>query len=98
MSDDQDADTLQVQLANLERIALIAGMTLAADWVRDHHAHAVVWVEDADGHPEKMFAWLAKERKLDPITCAVCNRVATEVDNSHPYFQSYDRCAAHLRD
>ena len=96
--DDAAANSLQQQLAALERIALLAGMTEAADWIRDHHAHAVVWVHDADFHPEKMFAWLAKERKLEPITCAVCGRVATEVDNSHPYFMEYDRCAAHLKD
>lgn len=90
-------ETLQDQLKSLERIALLAGMTIAADWIRDHNAHAVVWVENGKGVPEKMFAWLAKERKLSPITCAVCNRVATEVDNLHPYFQTYDRCAAHLK-
>ena len=91
-------ETLQEQLFALERIALIAGLKEAADWIHDHGKHAVVWVEDADGHPEKMLAWVAKERKLDPITCAVCGRVATEVDNAHPYFMSWDRCAAHLKD
>lgn len=96
--DDDNAVGLTDQLAALERIALLAGMTLAADWVRDHHAHAVVWVEDGSGTPERMFAWLAKERKLEPITCSVCGRVATEVDSLHPYFQSWDRCAAHLND
>jgi len=79
----------------LEKIALIAGMTLAADWVQEHSVHAVVWVEDGNGHPEKMPAWVAKERKLEPIICAVCGRMATEKDSLHPYHQNQDRCAAH---
>jgi hypothetical protein len=98
MSEHEEAESLQEQLAKLERIALISGMPLAADWIRDHHEHAVVWVEDANGHPEKMFAWVAKERKLEPIKCAVCGRVATEVDSLHPWHQEYDRCAAHIHD
>lgn len=96
VSDGGDVESLQVQLRAIERIALISGMTLAADWIREHHAHAEVWVEDADGHPERMFAWVAKERNLEPITCAECGRVATEVDSLHPYHQEYDRCAAHV--
>lgn len=94
---EEAAENLQGQLAALERIALLAGMTLAADWIREHHAHAVVWVEDGNGAPERMFAWLAKERKLEPITCAVCGRVATECDSLHPWHQEWDRCAAHLK-
>ena len=92
----ESAEALQDQLARLERLALVAGLTLAADWVRDHHAHATVWVEDGNSAPEKMFAWTAKERKLSPITCSVCGRIATEVDTLHPYHQEWDRCAAHV--
>ena len=93
---DEQAETLQEQLAKVERIALISGMREAADWIRDNSKHAVVWVEDANGAPERMLAWVAKERHLEPITCAVCGRVATEVDSLHPYHQEFDRCAEHV--
>jgi len=82
----------------IERIALIAGMKIAAEWIRDNSKHATVWVEDPNGHPEKMLAWVAKERKLEPIKCAICEHVATEVDSLHPYHQTYDRCAAHTNE
>lgn len=95
MSENQ-AETLQIQLAKIERIALIAGMNEAADWIRNNSKHAVVWVEDTDGMPEQMLAWVAKERGLEPITCAVCGRVATEVDSLHPHHQEWDRCAEHV--
>ena len=97
MSTPNDADDLQTQLDTAERLALVAGLPLAAQWIRDHSRHATVWVEDANGSPERMLAWVAKERKLDPITCAECGRVATEVDRLHPYHQEWDRCAAHAR-
>lgn len=91
-----DGDVLQAQLDTAERLCLVAGLDLAAQWIRDHSQHATVWVEDAHGAPERMFAWVARDRGLEPITCAVCGRVATEVDRLHPYHQEYDRCAAHV--
>lgn len=45
-----------------------------------------------------MFAWLAKERKLEPISCAMCDHVATEVDSLYPYHRERSRCAAHIKD
>jgi hypothetical protein len=90
-----DAEVLQAQLDTAEQLALVAGLPLAAQWIRDHSQHATVWVEDADGHPERMLAWVAKERGLHPITCAICEYVAIEVDHYHPYHQEWDRCAAH---
>lgn len=95
MEDQDEPQNLHDQLAKLERIALLAGFELAAEWIRDHHGHAVVWVEDGAGLPERMFAWVAKERKLEPITCAVCGHAATEIDSLHPFHQEWDRCAAH---
>ena len=92
----RDPEELQRQLTALERIALLSGFRLAADWIRDNAAHDSVWVETGTGTPEKMFAWVAKERGLIPIACAVCGRVATEVDSLHPYHQEWDRCAAHI--
>lgn len=94
----EDAESIQDQLIRLERIALAAGLFSAAQWVRDNHAHATVWVEDGKGDPELMFSWLAKERKLEPITCAICDHVATEVDSLYPYHRERSRCAAHIRD
>ena len=94
MSDEETAETFQDQLLKLEHIALIAGLNLAAEWIRDHSGHAVVFVEDSDGYPERMLDWVAKERNLQPIACAACGRPATEVDYLHPYHQEYDRCAA----
>jgi hypothetical protein len=96
--EEADADNLEAQLDMLERIALVIGMPLAAEWVRDNRKHATVWVEDGNGEPEKMFSWLAKERKLEPITCAMCDHVATEVDSLYPYHQERSRCAAHIKD
>lgn len=93
-ADEAAAEALQEQLDRAERLALVAGLPLAAQWIRDHAQHATVWVEDANGHPERMLAWVARERGLEPITCAVCGRVATEVDTLHPYHQEHDRCAA----
>lgn len=90
-----EAQSLKQQLATAERLALVAGLPLAAQWIRDHSEHAVVWVEDGNMHPVEMLAWVAKERGLHPIKCAVCGHVATEVDNLHPYHQEWDRCAAH---
>ena len=95
MNDEQTAEKLQQQLEIAERLALVAGLKLAAEWIRDHSEHATVFVEDGNGYPVKMLAWVAKERKLEPITCAVCGYVATEVDNLHPWHQQWDRCAAH---
>lgn len=95
MDDEQQAETLQQQLETAERLALVAGLPLAAEWIREHSAHAAVFVEDGSGYPVKMLAWVAKERNLEPITCAVCGHVATEVDSLHPYHQEWDRCAAH---
>jgi hypothetical protein len=51
----RDAEHLQDQLIAPERISLLAGMTLEADWIREHHKHAVVWVEDGNG-AERMLA------------------------------------------
>lgn len=96
--EDIDADNLDAQLDMLERIALVTGMQLAAEWVRENRSHATVWVEDAKGEPQRMFAWLAKERKLEPITCAMCDHVATEVDSLYPYHRERSRCAAHIKD
>jgi len=93
--DEAEADSLKQQLATAERLALVAGLPLAAQWIRDHAEHAVVWVEDGEGHPIEMLAWVAKQRGLEPITCAVCGHIATEVDSLHPYHQEWDRCAAH---
>lgn len=93
--DEAEAQSLKQQLATAERLALVAGLPLAAQWIRDHSEHAVVWVEDGEMHPQEMLALVAKERGLKPITCAVCGHVATEVDNLHPYHQEWDRCAAH---
>ena len=90
-----DAESLRQQLATAERLALVAGLPLAAAWIREHSEHAVVWVEDGAMQPKQMLAWVAKERGLAPITCAVCGHVATEVDTLHPYHQEWDRCAAH---
>lgn len=95
MDDEQTAEKLQQQLEIAERLAQVAGLKLAAEWIRDHSEHATVFVEDGNGHPVKMLAWVAKERKLEPITCAVCGHVATHVDNLHPWHQQWDRCAAH---
>jgi hypothetical protein len=92
---EMEAQSLKQQLATAERLALVAGLPLAAQWIRDHSEHAVVWVEDGEMHPVEMLAWVAKERGLKPITCAVCGHVATEVDSLHPYHQEWDRCAAH---
>lgn len=97
-SDNNNAENLQQQLARLERIALAAGLMLAAQWVRAHHAHSTVWVEDAKGTPEQMFTWLAKERKLAPIPCAICTHVATEIDGLYPFHRERCRCAAHIKD
>lgn len=88
-------ESLQEQLNVVERLALVAGLRLAAEWIRTNSEYATVWVEDADGHPRQMLSWVAKERKLEPITCAVCGYIATEVDSLHPYYQNWDRCAAH---
>lgn len=93
--DEAEADSLKQQLATAERLALVAGLTQAAQWIRDHSEHAVVWVEDGDMYPVQMLAWVAKERGLQPIKCAVCGHVATEVDSLHPWHQEWDRCAAH---
>lgn len=93
--DEDEAESLKHQLATAERLALVAGLHLAAQWIRDHSEHAVVYVEDGDMNPVPMLSWVAKERGLSPITCAVCGHVATEVDNLHPYHQEWDRCAAH---
>ncbi|MGZ5055351.1 MAG: hypothetical protein ACXWAT_10480 [Methylobacter sp.] len=93
--DDDNAETLQQQLETAERLALVSGLTLAAEWIRDNSAHATVFVEDSNFYPVKMLAWVAKERNLEPITCAVCGHVATEVDRLHPHHQEWDRCAAH---
>lgn len=90
-----EAESLRQQLATAERLALVAGLPLAAAWIREHSDHAVVWVEDGAMQPKQMLAWVAKERGLAPITCAVCGHVATEVDALHPYYQEWDRCAAH---
>lgn len=95
MDDEQQADTLAQQLATTERLALVAGLNLAAEWIRTHSTHATVFIEDGTGNPMKMLAWVAKERNLDPITCAVCGHVATEVDSLHPFHREWDRCAAH---
>lgn len=92
------AEDLDAQLDMLERIALVTGMALAADWVRENRRHATVWVEDGKGDPQMMLAWTAKERKLDPITCALCTHVATEVDSLYPYHRERSRCAAHIKD
>lgn len=92
---EEEAASLREQLATAERLALVAGLPLAAAWIRDHSDHAVVWVEDGAMQPKKMLAWAAKERGLPPITCAVCGHAATEVDALHPYHQEWDRCAAH---
>lgn len=91
-----DPESLQDELLKLERIALIAGLEHAADWIRSNYKHVVVWVEDEDDRPMKMLSWMAKERGLHVITCAVCNRPATAVDNYHPHYQTYDRCDAHI--
>ena len=93
--DDAEAESLKQQLATAERLALVAGLQLAAQWIRDHSEHAVVWVEDGEMYPQQMLAWVAKDRGLKPITCAVCGHVATEVDSLHPWHQEWDRCAAH---
>lgn len=93
--DDDNAETLLQQLETAERLALVAGLPLAAEWIRENSVHATVFVEDSEGYPVKMLAWVAKERKLDPITCALCGHVATEVDRLHPHHQEWDRCAAH---
>ncbi|GAB4059232.1 hypothetical protein [Uliginosibacterium sediminicola] len=93
--DETDARSLKDQLAVAERLALVAGLPMAAKWIRDHSDSAVVWVEDGDLQPVQMLAWVAKERGLKPITCAVCGHVATEVDDLHPMFLEWDRCAAH---
>jgi hypothetical protein len=93
--DEAEAESLKQQLATAERLALVAGLPLAAQWIRDHSEHAVVWVEDGDFYPVQMLAWVAKERGLEPIKCAVCGHVATEVDSLHPWHQEWDRCAAH---
>lgn len=93
--DASDAIRLKQQLATAERLALVAGLQQAAQWIRAHSEHAVVWVEDGDMRPVEMLAWVAKERGLEPITCAVCGHVATEVDSLHPFHQEWDRCAAH---
>lgn len=95
MDDEKQAETLEQQLATAERLALVAGLKLAAEWIRENSKHATVFVEDSNGTPEKMLAWVAKERGLEPITCAVCGHVATEVDWLHPHHQEWDRCAAH---
>lgn len=95
LDDEAGAESLKQQLATAERLALVAGLPLAAQWIRDHSDHAVVWVENGDLYPAQMLAWVAKERGLKPIACAVCGHVATEVDNLHPYHQEWDRCAAH---
>jgi hypothetical protein len=93
--DEAGAEALQEQLDRAERLALVAGLPLAAQWIRENSKHATVWVEDGNGAPERMLDWVARQRGLEPITCAVCGHVATEVDNLHPYHQEYDRCAAH---
>lgn len=98
VDDHTSAENLQEQLMRLERIALAAGLPLAAEWVRNHYAHATVWVEDGKGDAQLMFAWLAKARKLEPIQCALCDHVATEPDSLYPYHQERSRCAAHIRD
>jgi len=95
MDNERAEEILQQQLETAERLALVAGLKLAAEWIREHAEHATVFVEDGNGYPVKMLSWVAKERKLEPITCAVCGHVATEVDSLHPWHQEWDRCAAH---
>lgn len=94
-ADGDQAETLREQLETVERLALVVGLVAAAEWIRGHSAHATVYVEDGEGSPVKMLAWVAKERQLPPIVCAVCSHVATEVDRLHPWHQEWDRCAAH---
>lgn len=96
--EDTDVDNLEAQLDMLERIALVTGMKLAAEWVRESRDHPSVWVEDGKGYPQRMFTWLAIERKLEPISCAMCDHVATEVDSLYPYHRENSRCAAHIKD
>lgn len=89
--------TLAQQLENLERIALVAGWQEAADWLRENAKQILVWAEDGAGSPRHVMLWVAQAKGMPIITCAVCERPATQVDSAHPYFQSKDRCEVHVR-